>query len=53
MYGSDQAASLQINGLRNLVESVRKSEVVLGDGLKKIIPEEFEVAKKLRYWYQS
>jgi len=53
MYGSDQAASLQINGLRNLVESVRKSEVVLGDGLKKIIPEEIEVAKKLRYWYQS
>ena len=53
MYGSDQAASLQVNGLRNLVESIRKSEVVLGDGLKKIIPEEIEVAKKLRYWYQN
>ena len=53
MYGSDQSASLQLNGLRNLVESVHKSQIVLGDGLKKIIPEEIEVAKKLRYWYQN
>tara|TARA_B100001989_G_scaffold251752_1_gene231752 strand:- start:2586 stop:3434 length:849 start_codon:yes stop_codon:yes gene_type:complete len=53
MYGSDQAASLQKNGLRDLVNSVRKSAIVLGDGEKKIIPEEMEVAKKLRYWYQN
>ena len=53
MYGSDQAASLQKNGLRDLVNSIRKSEIVLGDGEKTIIPEELEVAKKLRYWYQN
>ena len=53
MYGSDQAASLQKNGLRDLVNSVRKSEIVLGNGEKTIIPEEIEVAKKLRYWYQN
>ena len=53
MYGSDQAASLQKNGLRDLVNSVRKSEIVLGNGEKTIIPEEIEVARKLRYWYQN
>ena len=53
MYGSDQAASLQKNGLRDLVNSIRKSEIVLGNGEKTIIPEEIEVAKKLRYWYQN
>tara|TARA_A100001388_G_C28775072_1_gene506844 strand:+ start:7271 stop:8119 length:849 start_codon:yes stop_codon:yes gene_type:complete len=53
MYGSDQAASLQKNGLRDLVQSIRKSEIVLGNGEKTIIPEEIEVAKKLRYWYQN
>ena len=53
MYGSDQAASLQKNGLRDLVQSIRKSEIVLGNGEKMIIPEEIEVAKKLRYWYQN
>ncbi len=50
MYGSDQSASLQESGLRNLVQSLRKYQAVLGDGVKRIIPEELEVAKKLRYW---
>ena len=53
MYGSDQAASLQKNGLLNLVESIRKFEIVVGDGVKKVIPEEIEVANKLRYWNQN
>ena len=53
MYGSDQAASLQKNGLRNLVDSLRKYRNLLGDGEKKIIQEELDVAKKLRYWVEN
>lgn len=50
MYGSDQAASLEEAGLRQLVGSVRKLPLVLGDGVKRWAPGESEVAKKLRYW---
>ena len=35
MYGSDQAASIEPQGLRQLVESVRKIEKALGHGRKK------------------
>jgi N-acetylneuraminate synthase len=48
MYGSDQAASLETAGLRNLVGTIRKMEIAYGDGVKRITPEELEVAKKLR-----
>jgi N-acetylneuraminate synthase len=48
MYGSDQAASIEPHGLRQLVGAVRKIEKALGDGVKKITPGEIEVAKKLR-----
>ena len=48
MYGSDQAASLEHVGLKQLVGGVRKVCLALGDGVKKIIPEEQEVSKKLR-----
>ena len=48
MYGSDQAASIEPHGLRQLVGAIRKIEVSLGDGVKKITKEEIEVAKKLR-----
>ena len=37
MYGSDQAASLEPAGLRHLVGSVRKIELAMGDGIKRII----------------
>ncbi|MBI96487.1 N-acetylneuraminate synthase [bacterium] len=47
-YGSDQAASLEPQGLRNLVGSVRKLELAMGDGKKVIIKEEEVIAKKLR-----
>jgi N-acetylneuraminate synthase len=49
-WGTDQSASLEFTGLRNLVGSIRKINLVLGDGIKKNLPEEREVAKKLRYW---
>ena len=49
-YGSDQSASLEITGLRNLVETIRKVPIVLGDGKKVITDQEKVIAKKLRYW---
>jgi N-acetylneuraminate synthase len=48
MYGSDQSASLEPNGLRHLVGAVRKVELALGDGVKKVIEAEKPVAKNLR-----
>jgi N-acetylneuraminate synthase len=50
MYGSDQAASLEENGLRELVNIVRKIPKVIGKDDKKIFDCEKEIAKKLRYW---
>jgi N-acetylneuraminate synthase len=48
MYGSDQAASVELTGVRNLVGAVRIIEVAMGDGEKRIVDEEIPVAKKLR-----
>jgi N-acetylneuraminate synthase len=48
MYGSDQAASLEPAGLKQLVGGVRKIEKALGDGQKTIIEAEKPIAKKLR-----
>ena len=50
MYGSDQSASLEEPGLRNLVNSIRKIPIVVGNSDKKIFDEEMAVAEKLRYW---
>ena len=49
-YGSDQAASLESIGLKNLVSMVRKIPIVMGDGVKTITEQEKDIAKKLRYW---
>tara|TARA_B100000963_G_scaffold231741_1_gene202323 strand:+ start:3243 stop:4082 length:840 start_codon:yes stop_codon:yes gene_type:complete len=48
MYGSDQSASLEPAGLRNLVGSVGKIAVAMGDGIKTIIDDEVPIASKLR-----
>ena len=48
MYGSDQSASIEPNGLRQLVGAVRKIEKAMGDGIKKIHDKEVDIAKKLR-----
>ena len=53
MYGSDQSASLEPNGMRNLCQTIRKINICLGDGVKRIIPSEMAVAKKLRYWVEN
>jgi N-acetylneuraminate synthase len=50
MSGSDQAASLEPAGLRNLVGAIKQIPVELGNGEKNYMPGEVETAKKLRYW---
>jgi len=50
MYGSDQAASLEPRGMRELTSVIRKFPLVVGDGRKNWAPGEREVAAKLRYW---
>ena len=48
MYGSDQAASVEPAGLRQLVGAVRKIERAMGNGKKVILKEEVPIAAKLR-----
>ena len=48
MYGSDQSASVEPSGLRQLVGAVRKIEQAIGDGEKRIIDAEVPIAIKLR-----
>lgn len=50
MYGSDQAASLELPGLQTLVGALRKISTCVGDGVKRSSPAEQAVAAKLRYW---
>ena len=48
MYGSDQAASLEPEGIRRVVRDVRVINLILGDGKKKIWDSEKSAMKKLR-----
>jgi N-acetylneuraminate synthase len=48
MWGTDQAASVEIVGLQRLVRDVRDIEVCLGDGVKKVYESEMSSLKKLR-----
>ena len=48
MYGSDQSASVEPLGFRLLVGAVRKIEMAMGDGEKRIIEEEMPIARNLR-----
>ena len=48
MYGSDQAASVEPNGLIQLIGAIRKIEKAMGDGVKREIEEELAVAANLR-----
>ena len=46
MYGSDQVASIQHSN--ELVDSIRKMELMVGDGIKKVYDSEVPIAAKLR-----
>jgi len=48
MWGSDQAASVEPQGVRTLVKYLRVTEKALGDGEKKVYLSEHSVLKKLR-----
>ncbi|HEV2647531.1 MAG TPA: N-acetylneuraminate synthase family protein [Acidobacteriaceae bacterium] len=48
MWGSDQAASLEPNGMSRLVRDIRLCEQAMGDGVKRVYEEEIPVMKKLR-----
>ena len=48
MYGSDQAASLEPQGLIRMVQDIRRVQDILGDGEKRIWNSEVPEMKKLR-----
>jgi len=48
MYGSDQSASVEPAGFRQLVGAVRKIEKAMGNGSLEMHPKESSVAAKLR-----
>lgn len=48
LWGSDQAASLEPEGLRRMVRDIREVKKVLGDGKKVVYDSELPVRAKLR-----
>jgi len=48
MWGTDQAASVEVDGFYRLVRNIRDIETALGDGVKKVYESELGVRKKLR-----
>jgi N-acetylneuraminate synthase len=48
MWGSDQAASLEPNGITQLVRYIRIVEKSMGDGVKRVLEREQPVIQKLR-----
>ena len=48
LWGSDQAASVEITGLIRLVSNIRDIEAALGDGIKQVYASELPALKKLR-----
>jgi N-acetylneuraminate synthase len=48
MWGSDQAASVEIGGLMRLISNIRDIERSLGDGVKRVYPGELPQIEKLR-----
>lgn len=50
MWGTDQSASLQEEGIKNLTSVLSKIPSILGNGVKKFNQEEKIISKKFRYW---
>ena len=50
MWGTDHAASLEENGMKNLVDLIRKFEKSFGDGKKKFLKSEKNKLKENKYW---
>lgn len=48
MWGSDQAASVEVNGFHRLIRNIRDIETALGDGIKRVYKSELSAREKLR-----
>jgi N-acetylneuraminate synthase len=48
MWGSDQAASLEPNGISRIVSYIRIVEQSMGDGVKRVVEREHPIIQKLR-----
>lgn len=48
MWGSDQAASLEIHAMSFLIRRIENIDTMMGDGFKRIMPSERTVREKLR-----
>ena len=48
LYGYDQSASLEFDGIRRLVRDIRILNDIMGDGKKKVLQSELPNIKKLR-----
>lgn len=48
MWGSDHAASVEVEGMRRLVRDIRDIEKAMGDGIKKVYDSELAPMKRLR-----
>jgi len=48
LWGSDQAASLEPNGISRLVRDIRLVEQAMGDGVKRVLEREIPIIQKLR-----
>jgi N-acetylneuraminate synthase len=47
-WGTDQAASVEPQGVQRLVRDIRVIEMALGDGVKRVYPSELPVLQRLR-----
>ncbi len=48
MWGTDQAASVEMGGLQRMVRDIRDIEIALGDGIKRVYDSELKSRAKLR-----
>ena len=48
MWGSDQAASVEVEGFHRLIRNIRDIETALGDGIKRVYSSEMTARTKLR-----
>jgi hypothetical protein len=48
LWGTDQAASVEVDGFARLVRTIREIEGSLGDGVKRVYEGELPLRRKLR-----
>jgi N-acetylneuraminate synthase len=48
MWGSDQAASLEIHAMDMLYKRIKEADLCLGDGIKRVYDSEISIIRKLR-----